>query len=319
MKIKIILFILATLFSFIKVVAQKNYSSIQQDTLHVGNMFWSYSNMFMANPDLILMGVVEQVDPVILSEDPVYPSQVSGSLNVLSIVFENDRAEKYPHNQKYLSGSMFHGLDVGDTVVVFLLQYESGFGVPGYEIKNCALGYRINHGEKSMGLNTKEVISLYSRSSPWDVTSTSPDQVLLWSEFDPGGYLFGIYKQKVSEEVLEEEEDELSLDDPVIGAFIQRTNLVERNEELDSLINLKLNELMSIYQSGSFDRSMLNLIKKSQEKYIDLLGSNADIIIAEHGHGGSIAFHMRIETVIIQKEARLKVLEKLIHIGNVNK
>ena len=89
---------------------------------------------------------------------------------------------------------------------------------------------------------------------------------------------------------------------------IQRVYKIDKLEKLEKEVESKYRQLIDLALNKGIDTTYIGI---SQRNYREMLGYNADVAINLLGTGGSVAMHARRELAIIEKEARLKILEEM--------
>lgn len=158
---------------------------IINDTLFVGYMYWSIANTFSSRPDLIISGVIRKINPIIQSENHEFPAIHSGVVTVKDILWASSKYKEISRSIKFISGSCFTNLRIGDTMVTRLLEYEGCLASPGYSGNNSGIGIRVSRNDE---INLNEITTLFKRNNPWDITKLSKKEIELWKLIDPDGY-----------------------------------------------------------------------------------------------------------------------------------
>ena len=220
-----------------------------------GHMYWTSGNFYINKPELIIVGVVEEVSKVIKSNDPHFPDDYPGVLRITKVLYKSQNADTLYKNQKFLRSNIFSSVYVGDTVVIFMIIYEGDFAIPNNLGNNSSLGYCINNDVK-VGLRVKDFINAFNYNNIWDVQNYNSDQIMFWTEFDPDSFLWRLQIAKA----VEEDEALNNMPPPNV---IERVMLIDQTNKLDTIINKLYTELLKV---ASLKKVDTQLLEESQKK-----------------------------------------------------
>ncbi len=100
----------------------------------------------------------------------------------------------------YLETGTCAGLDAGDSVLVFMTQYENDFAIPNWQGTNTPIGYKLDSGATIPYCDNRDLIALIRSGHAWDVDSLSSEELRLWSCIDSEGILESLIRAKENED-----------------------------------------------------------------------------------------------------------------------
>lgn len=127
---------------------------------------------------VVLAGTVTETHK---ERDPFYGGDVvSGTLKINKVLLQRGTRDKIFKSASFMTSRGFDGLEVGDKILVFVVEYDGGYGIPNYHGSGSKLGIKvrdfdepilsaveamIQHPERNM-LKNKRHLAAWQRCDP---------------------------------------------------------------------------------------------------------------------------------------------------------
>jgi hypothetical protein len=151
-----------------------------------GHMYWYHPVLFTTTSEfIVLCEVVEVGEPYQAPEE--HQTWVDGTLKLEKIVRCKPELQSIAKKISYIKTDGCNDVNVGDRVIVFMVEYEGGYDIPCWYSTNCDIGHKLPKYSWDEGRDENNFLELLSKDYAWDITKMSPEELRLWTHVDAYG------------------------------------------------------------------------------------------------------------------------------------